>query len=169
LAKAGARLKENDRFADMLHMKPHIARLVCALLFSSIAATSLQAQGFDESGAQTKILALEHAWNQAEELKDLKALDAIFDNSLVYVDVDGTLMTKAEFLARVKSELLQQVVTESMTVQIFQRTAIVTGVYRSHETKNGKPFLRRGRFVDTWVFRDGIWLCVAAQSTPILN
>jgi len=134
-----------------------------------LAHAVLWAQDQDHSAARTKILALEHAWNQAEAFKDLKALDALFDNDMVYVDFDGTLMTKAAFLARVKSTHLEQVVTESMTVQVFNTTAIVSGTYRSNEFKNGKRIQRRGRFVDTWVYKDSMWICVAAQATPILQ
>jgi hypothetical protein len=49
------------------------------------------AQNIADSGVETRILALEHAWNQAEERKDTKALDNIMDNAMVYVDYDGTL------------------------------------------------------------------------------
>jgi uncharacterized protein DUF4440 len=129
----------------------------------------LWAQEQGNSATRTKILALEHAWNQAEAFKDLKALDALFDNDLVYVDFDGTLMTKAAFLARVKSAHLEQVVTESMAVQLFNTTAIVSGTYRSNEFKNGKKIQRRGRFVDTWVYKDSMWICAAAQATPVLQ
>ena len=111
-------------------------------------------------------MALEHAWNQAEAFKDLKALDALFDNALVYVDPDGTLLTKSEFLSRVTSVSLQQVVTESMAVKVFGNTAIVTGTYRATEFMRGKTVVLQGRFVDTWVYKDSTWVCVAAQSTP---
>jgi hypothetical protein len=96
-------------------------------------------------------------------------MDAILDNGLVYVDFDGTLMTKAELLSRVKSEHIQQGITESMTAQIFGDTAIVTGTYLDREIKDGKPFLRRGRFVDTWVRKNQTWVCISAQATPILH
>jgi hypothetical protein len=56
-----------------------------------------------------------------------------------------------------------------MNVQMFDRTAIVTGIYRSTEFRNGKTVAHRGRFVDTWVFKDSTWVCVAAQATPILQ
>lgn len=117
----------------------------------------------------TKVLALEHAWNQAEERKDTKALDALFDNAMVYVDYDGTFKTKAEFLARVKAANAhpQQEVTESMTAYAFGNSVIVTGIYVASGVENGKPYVRRGRFVDTWVFKNGNWLCVASQATPI--
>jgi hypothetical protein len=139
-----------------------------AILVGSVPAV-LWAQDPDHSATRTRILALEHAWNQAEAFKDLKALDALFDNDLVYVDFDGTLMTKASFLAHVKSAHLEQVVTESMTVQIFNTTAIVSGAYRSNEFANGKRLQRRGRFIDTWVYKDSTWLCIAAEATPILQ
>jgi hypothetical protein len=92
----------------------------------------------DEPGSRTKLLALEHAWNQAETFKDLKGLDALFDNALVCVDFDGMLLTRAEFLSRAKSGHLQPVITPSMTVRWFGDTAIVTGIYQLSEVKDGK-------------------------------
>jgi hypothetical protein len=129
----------------------------------------LWAQNLDNSATRSRILSLEHAWNQAEAFKDLKSLASLFDNALVYVDAAGALMTKAEFLSYVKSEHLQQINTELMTVQVFDNTAIVAGIYRSSEFRNGKPLTRRGRFIDTWVYKDSTWVCVAAQSTAVVQ
>jgi len=162
-----ASAKERQANADIQGMKAYAARLVWLVILVGFAA-SMWAQDVDEAGVRTKILALEHAWNQAEALNDLKALDSIFDNRLVYIDSDGSLMTKAEFLSHVKSTHLQQVVTESMTVQVFGDTAIVTGTYLAREFKGGKNLQHRGRFVDAWVRRDQGWVCVAAEATPIL-
>jgi hypothetical protein len=53
-------------------------------------------------GAMSKILALEYAWDQAQERGDIKARSAIFDNSLMFVDYDGQVLTKTEYLARGK-------------------------------------------------------------------
>src|SRR5258708_16923404 len=57
----------------------------------------------DEEG---RILALETAWNHAEQNKDVAALDQLLASSLVYVDYDGSLQNKAQFLATPKSESL---------------------------------------------------------------
>jgi len=161
--------KEEVLFADVQGMKTRASWLVCLPLLLGTALTSLSGQTVDETGSRTRILALEHAWNQAEAFKDLKALDTLFDNALVYVDFDGTLMTKAEFLSRVKSAHLQQVVTQSMNVELFGDTAIVTGIYQASEVRDGKPLVRRGRFIDTWMYKSSGWVCIAAQSTPILR
>jgi hypothetical protein len=98
-----------------------------------LAARPLAAQTAAQPDAeQSKILALENAWNLAEEHKDVKALETLLDSSLVYVDYDGTLMDKGQFIASVKQTALhpEQIVNESMTAHVYGGSAIVTGVYR---------------------------------------
>jgi ketosteroid isomerase-like protein len=89
---------------------------------------------------QTRILALENAWNLAEEHKDVKALETLLDSSLVYIDYDGSMMGKAQFIASVKAPSLhpEQIVNESMTAHVYGDCAVVTGVYREKGNKNGK-------------------------------
>ena len=143
----------------------YIAILGCTALLLATA------QDHGDSGARSNILALEYAWDQAQERGDTKAMSAIFDNSLIFVDYDGKVLTKAEYLARVKSDLThtEQVVTESMDVHVLGNTAIVVGVYRVKGIENGKPYARRRRFTDTWMLLGGNWTCIAAEATPILH
>jgi hypothetical protein len=150
-------------------MKLYLLTRIGVLFLAGTATAILGAQEKDQNIAGPKILALERAWNLAESAGDLKALDALFDNELIYVDVDGSLMNKTQFLAHMKSTHPQQVITELMTVQVFDDTAIVNGSYRSNELKNGKPIVRRGRFTDTWVYKNFTWVCITAQATPILE
>jgi ketosteroid isomerase-like protein len=165
-----AGLKERKFAADMsigswIMNKIGFAVIVCsALVFAS-------AQNRAGRDPVTKVLALENVWNQAEERKDTKAMDALLDNALVYVDYDGSFQTKAEFLARVKSATSQpqQETTGSVTGHMFGGTVIVTGLYRATGMENGKSYVRRGRFVDTWTLKAGNWVCVASQATPIAH
>lgn len=57
----------------------------------------------DSAASRSKVLAFESAWGMAEKNKDVKALDALLDNSLEYTDYDGTVKTKSDFLASVKA------------------------------------------------------------------
>lgn len=116
-----------------------------------------------------RILALETAWNHAEQTKDIAALDQLLSPQLVYIDYDGSLSNKEQFLASVKSEGLQpeQITNESQTVHAFGNCAIVTGIYREKGVNKGKPYTRRGRFTDTWIRLNDTWQCVASQSTLI--
>jgi hypothetical protein len=138
-----------------------------AILLLLVASALGFGQAAQPDAEQTKILALENAWNQAEEHKDTKALEALLDRSMVYIDYDGSIMDKAQFVASVKAPALhpEQIVNESMTAHVYVDSAVVTGVYREKGVNHGKPYLRHGRFTDTWVYRDKAWVCVASQST----
>jgi len=120
----------------------------------------------DEGG---RILALEKAWNRALEVKDAKALDMLLANTLVSVDIDGSVASKSEFLASIKAPDYQpaQVVTEQTSVQVYGNAGVVTGVFRVKGTENGKQYVRRERFTDTWIKTGEQWQCVASQTTLI--
>jgi hypothetical protein len=149
-------------------------RLTNALLcgFALLLAASFFAAGQDETdlaARRSRVMAFESAWGLAEKNKDTKALDALLDNSLTYTDYDGTLKSKSDFLAGVKASAHtpEEETAESMSAQIYGDTAVVVGVYRVKGIDRGKPYLRRGRFTDTWVNRKGNWVCVASQFTLI--
>ena len=142
-----------------------------AFLMIPLAATALFAQNESEAAAKAKIMALEKAWNQAYKLGDAKALGTLLDDAVVLIEDDGTIKSKAEFLASVKSTTAneEQVAPESMAVHIHGQTAISVGVFAAKGTRNGKPYVRRERFVDTWIMKNGNWICVATNATPILH
>jgi ketosteroid isomerase-like protein len=143
--------------------------LTLAVLLTLAGTSTGYAQSTSDSDVGSKIMALENLWSHAAAIKDWKSLDTILDDALFYVDPDGRLMTKAEVLADVRTSPAVQFITESMAVYVHGDTAIITGTYRLKGVERGKPFVRRGRFVDTWQFKDGMWLAIASLATPIGN
>jgi len=139
-----------------------------ALLFAGLVSAFAQDET-NSAAERSRVLAFESAWGMAEKSKDTKALDALLDDSLTYTDYDGTLKTKSDFLAAVKAPGLnrEEEVVESTSAHVYGETAVVIGVYRVRGVDKGKPYQRRGRFTDTWVKRNGNWVCVASQYTLI--
>ena len=117
--------------------------------------------------AESKVLALERLWAEGAQLRDIKALDSIFDESIVYVPIDGRMMTKAEVLAETKALPSVEIVVSSEVAQADGNAVIVTGVLRLTGVQNGKSYVRRGRFVDTWILKQGHWLCISSMSVPL--
>ena len=74
-----------------------VLTLISALAQHGIAQAQQKSMN-DEGG---RILALEKAWNHALEEKDAKALDMLLANTLVSVDIDGSVASKSEFLASI--------------------------------------------------------------------
>lgn len=141
------------------------------LLLTLVCAVSSMVMAQDVAAVRTKIIALEKAWNQAYKMGDTHALDDILDNEIVLINDDGSTQSKREFLASVKAtnSQEQQVSPESMSVHVFGDTAIATGVFRAKGVEAGKAYTRRERFVDTWVLKDGKWVCVATNATPVTH
>lgn len=139
-------------------------QIVLTLLF----ALNCVAQNAD-SASESKILAMENAWAQAEEHGDFKALQTLLDDSLVYIRYDGSVWNKSQYLASLKDATSkeEQGVNESMNARVFGDTAVVTGIYRVKGMEKGKPYQRRERFADTWIFRNGVWVCITSQVTLI--
>jgi len=80
--------------------------IILITLVTSLAA-SVHAQSEADAAAQSKIVALEQLWNQAYKSGDTKALDSNIDDAIVLVNDDGSVQTKAELLASVKSSMSQ--------------------------------------------------------------
>jgi ketosteroid isomerase-like protein len=151
-------------FATLWIAAPSIVALLC------VPAVLVHAQD-DDAAARDQVIALEKAWNQAYKSGDVKALASILDNSLILVEDDGSLKTKSEFLASVKSSSgnQEQVAPESLTVRVFGKTAIAIGVIAVKSTKGGKSVVHRERFIDTWIYRNGSWVCIATDATPMTH
>jgi ketosteroid isomerase-like protein len=147
------------------NVKKSFLSIAVLLLVASLTA-ALQRSMSDEGG---RVMALENAWNHALEAKDTKGLDMLLANTFVSVDIDGSVSSKSEFLASIKSPDYQpsQAVTEQSNVQVYGDAAVVVGVFRIKGTEKGKPYVHRERFVDTWIKLHGTWQCVATTSTLI--
>lgn len=135
---------------------------VCAVLGAARQTTR-------QNGEEGRIIALESAWDQAEQNKDAAALANLLADNIVYVDYDGSISTKQQFLADVKSADVtgEQINNEGVTVHLYGNVAVSTGIYRDKGMEKGKPFSRRGRFTNVWLNQNGKWACIASQSTLI--
>ena len=143
---------------------------LCTFALLCVPAVLVHAQD-DDAAARDQVLALEKAWNQAYKAGDTKALASILDNSLILVEDDGSLKTKAQFLESVKlsNGNQEQVAPESLTVRVFGKTAIAIGVIAVKATKGGKSVVHRERFIDTWINKNGSWVCIATDATPMTH
>ena len=157
-----------DRWIVALRMAALSIVALWTLTLICTTAVPVFAQDHD-AAVRDQVIALEKAWNQAYKAGDTKALAAILDNSLILVEDDGSLKTKSDFLASVKSSSgnEEQVAPESLTVRVFGNTAIAIGVIAVKGTKGGKSVVRRERFIDTWINKNGAWICIATDATPM--
>jgi ketosteroid isomerase-like protein len=145
-------------------------KVLLALVVLAAATAAFTAQKAADNSAEVgKVKFLETLWNQAEVDQDTRALGDMVPETFTYVDIDGSLKTKPEFLESIKTspEKPSEIRNESIVVHVYGDTVVATGVYREKGSSAGKLYSRRGRFTDTWVKANNTWQCVASQLTLI--
>jgi ketosteroid isomerase-like protein len=148
-----------------------VVAFFCAVLCVCAVCGTAQ-KSAKPNGEEGRIIALESAWDQAEQNKDTNALSNLLADSLVYVEYDGSLSNKQQFLASVRSADItsEQINNEGVTVHLYNNNvAVSTGIYRDKGIEKGKSFQRRGRFTNVWMNQNGSWQCISSQSTLIAH
>lgn len=153
-----------------MHAGGSLTRFTCQMLLlaTMVSPVAMNAQSAQDSDS-ARVLALETLWNQAEVAKDAAALDHLLADDFTYVNIDGSLQNKAEFLDGIKHpvEHIEIIGNDSLKTHVYRDTVIISGTYHEKGTLNGKPYVHRGRFTDTWVRQGSSWMCVASHSTLI--
>jgi len=136
----------------------------CWLLLA-LSSLGLAAQQVDPR--ETKLLILERMWNEAQVSRDSAALDALVSSRFVNTEWDGDVSDKQRFLADIKSPLYKPSLAtiQDVKMNFFGDTAVVTGIYHTQGTYQGKPYDHLGRFTDTWVYEADKWECVASHTS----
>ena len=140
----------------------------CLLLVLSLPVGG-RSPSKDSAADESKLIALENLWNQAQLHHDAKALNQLVSDTFVYTDYDGTVMNKAQFMADLKDPAYRAtlITNEDMKVYPYQSAAIVIGTYHSKCTYKRQPFDHYGRFTDTWIYENNKWQCVASHTNLI--
>jgi ketosteroid isomerase-like protein len=118
--------------------------------------------------AEQEIRAMEKLWNESRARADVVALGALLDERWTVTHGDGTINTKAEYLADLKSgvrKFFGDVKQDDFTVRVYGDTAVAAGVSDSKVEYKGKPSGGALRFTRVYVKRDGRWIMITSHAT----
>jgi ketosteroid isomerase-like protein len=139
--------------------------LAIASVIVAFCSTVALAQG----GVEKTLMDLERQWIKATLASKGEDVAPLLGNDFVMLGVDGTMQTKAVYVANTNKSKWQVSEVSDMTVQVHGDSAIVTGVWTGKGMDaTGTSFDGKERFVDTWVkSADGKWQCVASASATV--
>jgi ketosteroid isomerase-like protein len=142
-----------------------MTRIAIGFLLLALGSVVSTAQKADPR--ESKIMVLERLWNEAQVNRDSAALDALVSSRFVNTEWDGEISDKQRFLVDIKDPRFKptQATVQDMKINFFGDAAVVTGVYHTQGTFQGKPYDHVGRFTDTWVMDQGKWQCVASHTS----
>jgi ketosteroid isomerase-like protein len=151
-------------------LRPSFGSVWTTVVVLMLTVSVVEAQESQRSDEGTRVLALDNAWNRALEEKDIKALDLLLADTLKSVDIDGSMQSKGEFLASIKAPQYHppaHAVTQQSSVDVYGDSAVVVGIFRTTCMDKGKKYVKRERFVDTWIKTNGTWKCAATVTVLI--
>jgi ketosteroid isomerase-like protein len=146
-----------------------MARILIFIVGLLVGCTALAQHPATSEGDESKIIALENIWNQAQMNHEADAMSKMLHPDFVFTDYDGTVMLKSAFLASIRdpNNKLSLETSDDMKLHRFGDTVVVTGATHEKGTFKGKAYEHYGRFTDTWIKSNGEWICVASQLAQI--
>jgi ketosteroid isomerase-like protein len=139
----------------------------CCLLLALALLGQAAAQKSKDDSQETKLLIMEHLWNEAQVNRDARVLDAMIGNQFVNTEYDGEVSDKSKFLADIKDPQFKpaSLTIQDVKVNMYADAAVVVGIYHTRGMYENKPYEHVGRFTDTWIYTDGRWQCVASHTS----
>lgn len=136
---------------------------VAFITFGTAAAQSDPARALSES--EKAVRKLERTWLDAYEQRNVESMNAIVADDFTITFPDGSIQTKPQIIASLKSTgaSAMKFTTENVQSRVYGDTVILIGTVVSEWKQNDKPMADRSRYTDTYVRRGGRWQVVASH------
>ncbi len=147
-----------------------IAIAVCVVVLVLAVAVIAQTPSQPTSGSvEQELIKFEQDWAKALVKSDLAFLDRILADDYISTDSEGTVGTKTQEIATMKSGdyVLISTVLDNFKVHVYGDAAVYFGRSTDKAQFKGKDISGQYQWTDTWVKRDGRWQCVASHGSRI--
>ena len=136
------------------------------LAFVILALTSYAAEPISD---EKQILKLEEDWARALETRDRQLLEQIVARDFTFIEPDGSMKNRDEYLADRSSEIadIESIEPSEIKVIVYGTSALASGVGKFTERRAGNRYRFSLRWKELWLKRDGKWQVLAGQATPL--
>ena len=116
-----------------------------------------------------EIKILEERLLKAMQKSDLKELDELLSDDLIFTDHNGKSLRKIDDINAHKSGLftMESIEPHEQIIKIFNEIAVVSVKLKINGTFAGNPFEGSNRFTRIWSKESGYWKVIAAHSSMI--
>jgi ketosteroid isomerase-like protein len=122
-----------------------------------------------QSSTEKDLIALENSFNEALVRADLKTIERIEADDLIFTDAAGLVTSKADEMQSLKSGEIKFASIKMMDtrVQDYGNVGVVTGSLLEKAQYKNTDISGTYRFTDVWAKRKGKWEHVAGQETLV--
>lgn len=140
---------------------------IASLVIFVFLTTSVYAQ--QSPSDEKQILKLEDDWAGALKTKDRQLLDSIVASNFTFIEPDGTVRNRGEYLADRSSDIaeIESFDLAELKVSVFENCALTSGLSKITERRRGQRYRFNLRWKELWLKENGTWRVVASQATPV--
>jgi len=122
-----------------------------------------------QSSTEKDLIALENSFNEALVRADLKTIEGIEADDLIFTDASGMVSNKLDEIQSLKSGEVKfaSIKMTDTRVQDFGNVGVVTGSLVEKAQYKNTDISGTYRFTDVWAKRKGKWEHVAGQETLV--
>jgi ketosteroid isomerase-like protein len=139
------------------------------VLLLALLAFPVFVEATEPSPDERQLLKLEDDWIRALKTHDRKLLDRIVAKDFTFIEPDGTVRAREEYLADRSGDNadIESFTSSAIEVRVFGVSALVTGVAHITERRQGTRYRFSLRWKELWVKDAGRWQVLAGQATPV--
>ena len=144
-------------------------RVRACLFLAAMVAVASGAWAQRVQSDQDTLIELEQKWDVAFRNRDATFIETLLADDFVVTYEDGTRGDKAKELSLAAgfNQQIDSSTQDEFIIRVYGNTAVVWFTLHLLGPVNGNPVAITYRYVDVWVNRDGVWKCVASQSTRV--
>jgi ketosteroid isomerase-like protein len=147
-------------------------RILVTTILIVAASSYVQGQSKDRQGKdiQQELMRLQRAQFEAEDKRDIAALDRLLTDGFVFTQPNGTISDKKKFIEAVKGnepETGQTLNYDDVKTYVYGKTAVVSYLLIvKGRDKDGKDYTSRYRNTALWV-KQGHWRMAAIHASHV--
>ena len=166
LAEKPNRAGQRERSTSLKTNRRKFMKIAGLIVFMFVMASVYAQQPLSD---EKQILKLEDDWARALKTKDRQLLDTIVARNFTFIEPDGTVKNRDEYLADRSSDTadIESFELADLKVSVFENCALTSGVSKITERRQGKRYRFSLRWKELWLKDNGSWRVVASQATPV--
>ena len=130
-------------------------------------AAELRELAKEKEVKQDELVNLEKDTARSLQLNSAMLFRRVYGEDFVGILPTGQVLDKAGWIASVENSGTQysSFIASDVRVRMFEETAVVTCLWSSHGTKNGRAFSRQSRVTHVYIWGQRGWQAIAGQET----
>ena len=147
----------------------HLLILIVGLALP-VGVRAAQWNPFDSSSAdKSAITKLEQDWAAMLMKNDAAGVQNLGTPDCILMDSDGQNIAMKQIVADMKSgaATVKSMHIDDLKIRVYGDTALAFGLETEKSKYHGKNTSGQYRFIDTWVKRNGHWLCAASADALV--